>query len=48
MKFSVVPLSNSATSSAVPHADEKVNGTFIELFSLMYMMCDPNARTQAG
>jgi hypothetical protein len=43
----VAPLSSSATSSAVPHMDEKIKGTFIELFSLMYMMREANARTQA-
>ena len=48
MKFSVAPLSTSAASLAVPHAYEKVKGMFIELFSLIYMMHDPNAQIQAG
>ena len=48
MKFLVAPLLTSAASLAVPRAYEKVKGMFIELFSLIYMMHDPNAQIQAG
>ena len=47
MKFSITPLSSSAISLAIPRMQMKEKGTFIELFSLMYIIRMPNAWTQA-
>ena len=47
MKFSVAPLSSSAFSLATPRAQTNENGTLIDDFLLMYIICVPTARTQA-